>query len=145
MKNKKTSWINKTDIKRDWYVLDAKNQILGRFAVQVAKLLIGKHKTNYVPNMSCGDNVIVINSADIKLTRGKEESKIYYRHSGFMGNLKQFSFKQMMAKNPNRVIELAVKRMLPVNKLTDEMMARLHVYADANHKHEAQKPIEYKL
>ncbi len=145
MKNKKTKWINPEDIKRDWYVLDASDQILGRFAVEVAKLLIGKSKPYYVANMDCGDNVIVINSAKIKLTRGKEKKKVYYRHSGYMGGLKMLTFKQMMNRNPNRVIELAVKRMLPVNKLRDGMMARLHVYTGDEHKHEAQKPTEYKL
>lgn len=145
MKSKKTKWTKASEIKRNWYILDATDQILGRFCVEVAKLLIGKTKTNYVPNVDCGDFVVVINSEKIKLTRGKEQKKMYYKHSGHMGGLRELTFDQMMKKDANEVIELAVKRMLPDTKLRSSMMNRLYIYKDANHKQEAQKPIEYKL
>lgn len=141
----KTDWISQGDVKREWFIVDAKDQILGRLASRVAKLLIGKNKTTYVPNIDNGDCVVVINSTDIKLTRGKEQKKMYYRHSGYIGGLTAIRFDQQMKKNPNFVIEEAVKNMLPNNKLRDPRMARLFVYSGAEHKQEAQKPKEYKF
>lgn len=141
----KTQWTRKEDIKRVWYVADVKDQILGRVATQIASLLIGKSKPEIVPSVDCGDFVVVINSDDIKLTRGKEKKKMYYSHSMFPGGLKETRFDSMMKRNSAKVIELAVKNMLPNNKLRDGRMTRLFVYKGSEHKHEAQKPVEYKL
>ena len=141
----KTQWTKKEDIKRVWYVADVKDQILGRVATQIASLLIGKSKPEIVPSVDCGDFVVVINSDDVKLTRGKEKKKMYYSHSMFPGGLKETRFDSMMKRNSAKVIELAVKNMLPNNKLRDGRMTRLFVYKGSEHKHEAQKPVEYKL
>jgi large subunit ribosomal protein L13 len=141
----KTQWTKKEDITRQWYVVDVKDQILGRVATQIASLLIGKGKPEIVPNVDCGDFVIVINTDDIKLTRGKEKKKTYYRHSGFPGGLKEIRFDEQVAKDSRKIIEMAVSKMLPQNKLHDGRMSRLLVYKGDEHKHEAQKPVEYKL
>jgi large subunit ribosomal protein L13 len=141
----KTDWISQNDVERQWYVIDVKDQILGRVATQIAELLMGKGKTNYVPNIDCGDNIIVVNASNVKLTRGKELKKFYYTHSGFMGHLKVTRFDEMMKKNPEYIIRQAVKRMLPQNKLMDKRMARVFIYDGAEHKNQAQKPITVKL
>ncbi len=144
MKNK-TDWIKKDDIERKWYVVDVKGQILGRAATQIASLLIGKRKVKQVPSLDCGDFVVVLNSDKIKLTRGKERTKTYFRHSGYPGGKKEITFDKQMAKNSNFVIERAVKNMLPKNKLQSSMMQRLYVYRGEEHPHEAQKPEVFKL
>jgi large subunit ribosomal protein L13 len=141
----KTKWTKKEDIERKWYVVDVKDQILGRAATQIASLLIGKNKPEIVPNVDCGDFVIVINSDEIKLTRGKEKKKMYRRHSGYPGALKEIRFDEQLKKDSTKIIDLAVKNMLPKNKLRDGRMSRLFVYKGSEHKHEAQKPQEYKL
>lgn len=141
----KTDWIAKDDIKRDWYVVDVADQVLGRSATKIASLLIGKHKVNQVPNMDNGDYVVVINSAKVQVTRNKAKTKMYYRHSGYPGGLKETNFENQMRKNSNFVIEAAVKNMLPQNKLKSTMMARLFVYKGAEHDNEAQKPVKYNL
>ncbi|HEQ65239.1 MAG TPA: 50S ribosomal protein L13 [bacterium] len=141
----KTSWTKPNQIERKWYVIDAKDQILGRVATQIAKRLIGKDNVKYVPNLDFGDYVIVLNSKDVKLTRGKEKKKMYYSHSGFPGGFKEIRFDKKLAKDPNSIITLAVKRMLPKNKLGEGMINRLYVYESSEHKHEAQKPEEIKL
>lgn len=141
----KTDWTKKEDIKREWHIIDAKDQILGRVSTKIAALLIGKEKVNVVPNIDCGDFVIVLNSDFVKLTRGKELKKTYYRHSGFPGGLKEIVFADQIKKNSTKVIEMAVKNMLPKNKLRDHRMSRLFVYKGGEHKNEAQKPVEYKL
>jgi large subunit ribosomal protein L13 len=141
----KTQWTKKEDIERKWYVVDVKDQILGRAATRIASLLIGKEKPEIVPNVDCGDFVIVINSDDIKLTRGKEKKKFYRRHSGYPGALKEIRFDEQLKKDSTRIIDLAVKNMLPKNKLRDGRMSRLFVYKGGEHKHTAQKPEEYKL
>lgn len=141
----KTTWTKEKDVKRDWYIIDAKDQILGRLATRIAALLIGKSKVNMVPNLDCGDYVVVINSAKIKLTRGKESTKMYYSHSGFPGGFKELTFNQVMEKDATKPIIQAVKRMLPQNKLKDPRMARLFVSVDENHTHEAQKPTPIKF
>jgi large subunit ribosomal protein L13 len=141
----KTDWTKKEDVKREWHIIDAKDQILGRVSTKIATLLIGKEKVNVVPNIDCGDFVIVLNSDSVKLTRGKELKKTYYRHSGFPGGLKEIVFADQIKKNSTKVIEMAVKNMLPKNKLRDQRMSRLFVYKGGEHKNEAQKPIEYKL
>lgn len=129
------------EIERKWYLFDAENKTLGRFATQVAKKLIGKDKPQFTPHLDMGDFVVVINASKIKVTGKKFLDKIYYRHSGYPGGLKKTNFRDMLAKHPERVIELAVKRMLPKNKLQAKRMNRLNVYAGPDHKHQAQKPI----
>lgn len=141
----KTDWLKEGDIKRKWHIVDVGDQILGRTATVIASLLIGKHKVEWVPNMDCGDYVVVINSSKVGLTRGKEEKKMYYRHSGYPGGLKEINFADQMKKNPNYVIEKAVRLMLPKTKLSSGMMNRLFVYEGTEHKHMAQKPTKYNL
>ncbi len=141
----KTQWTKKEDIKREWYVVDVKDLILGRVATQVASLLIGKGKPEIVPNVDCGDYVIVVNSDEIKLTRGKENKKVYYNYSGYPGGLKETVFKDQIRKDSTKVIIDSVKNMLPKNKMRDLRMARLFVYKGLEHKHQAQSPKEYKF
>ncbi|HRI05915.1 MAG TPA: 50S ribosomal protein L13 [Candidatus Dojkabacteria bacterium] len=136
----KTKWTKSEDIKREWYVVDAKDQILGRVASKVASLLIGKGKVNQVPNMDCGDHVIVINSKDIKMTRNKEVKKMYYSHTGFPGGFKEIRFDKLLDKDPKAPIRMAVEKMLPKNKLRPLMLKRLYVFADDKHNHNAQAP-----
>lgn len=141
----KTQWTTKENIERKWYVIDVKDQILGRASTKIASLLIGKEKPEIVPNVDCGDFVIVLNSDSIKLTRGKEKKKMYRRHSGYPGGLKEIRFDEQLKKDSTRIIQLAVKNMLPNNKLRDSRMNRLFVYKGEEHPHTAQKPEEYKL
>ncbi len=141
----KTQWTKKEDITRNWYVVDVKDTILGRSATKIASLLIGKEKPEIVPNLDCGDYVIVINSDEIKLTRGKEKKKMYRHHTGFPGGLKEIRFDQQLKRDSRKIIEMAVNNMLPKNKLRDGRMARLIVYKGEEHKNMAQKPVEYKL
>jgi len=136
----KTSWISESDIERKWYVVDIDDKVLGRAATQIAELLIGKSKVNRVPNMDCGDYVIVINASKVKVTGNKRVDKLYYHHSGYPGGLKVETFDDVMAKNPSKVISLAVKNMLPNNKLRQKMMIRLFIYEGSEHLHNAQKP-----
>jgi large subunit ribosomal protein L13 len=141
----KTPWTKKEEIKREWYVVDVKDQILGRATSKIASLLIGKGKVEAVPNQDCGDYVIVVNADDIKLTREKETKKFYYRHSGYPGGLKTTRFDEQMKIDSTKVIKDAVITMLPQNKLRAPRMARLFVYKGAEHKQGGQKPIEIKF
>ena len=127
-----------SEIVNDWQVVDAEGQVLGRLATQVATYLMGKHKPTYVPHMLTGDFVVVINAEKIKVTGMKAEQKIYKRHSQYPGNLKEISYERMSEKHPTRVIELAVRGMLPKNKLGRQMLNRLKIYAGAEHPHSAQ-------
>jgi len=127
-----------SELVNDWQVLDASGQILGRLATQVATFLMGKHKPSYVPHMLTGDFVVVLNAKEIKVTGLKAEQKIYRRHSQYPGNLKEIPYARMQERQPERIIELAVKGMLPKNKLGRQMLKRLKVYAGAEHPHEAQ-------
>ncbi len=136
----KTYMANKQNVEHKWYVVDAADQTLGRLSTQVAAILRGKHKPTYTPHVDCGDNVVIINADKIKLTGKKWDDKKYYRHSGYNGGLKETSAKDMMAKHPTRMVELAVKGMLPKTKLGNAMYKKLYVYAGTEHKHEAQKP-----
>ena len=129
-----------SNIERKWYVVDAADYTLGRLASQVAAVLRGKNKPTYTPSMDCGDNVIVINAEKVQLTGKKLDQKIYYNHSEYVGGMKETTLREMMDKKPERVIELAVKGMLPKNTLGKDMLKKLYVYADAEHGHEAQKP-----
>ena len=127
-------------IERKWYVVDATGYTLGRLASEVAKVLRGKNKPIYTPSIDTGDYVIVVNADKIKVTGKKLDQKIYYRHSDYVGSLKETTLREMLAKHPERVIEFAVKGMLPKGPLGREMYTKLHVYAGPDHKHEAQKP-----
>ena len=129
-----------SNIERKWYVVDAEDQTLGRLCSEVAKVLRGKNKPTYTPHMDCGDNVIVINADKIKVTGKKMDQKIYYRHSEYVGGMKETTLKEMMAKKPEDVITLAVKGMLPKGPLGRSMYKKFFVYAGPEHKHEAQKP-----
>ena len=141
----KTESNKQENVKREWYVVDAKDQILGRVATKVASLLIGKGKADITPHVDGGDYVIVLNSDLVKLTRGKELKKMYYKHSGYPGGLKEVVFADQLKKDSRKIIELAVKNMLPKNKLRDDRFNRLFIYKGEKHKNEAQKPVEYKL
>jgi len=127
-------------IERKWYVVDAANMTLGRLASEVAKVLRGKNKPIYTPHMDTGDYVIIVNAAQIKVTGKKLDQKIYYHHSDYVGGLKQTTLKEMLAKKPERVVEHAVKGMLPKGPLGRQMYRKLHVYAGPEHEQAAQKP-----
>jgi large subunit ribosomal protein L13 len=127
-----------SDIERQWHVVDASDKILGRLASEVAKLLMGKHKPMYAPHLDTGDYVIVINAARVRVTGRKPKQKMYYRHSGYPGGLKSTSYEKMMQTHPTRVIEHAIKGMLPHNRLGAAMFKKLKVYAGDSHPHQAQ-------
>ena len=127
-------------IERKWYVVDATGYTLGRLSSEIAKVLRGKNKPTYTPHIDTGDYVIVINAEHIKVTGKKLDQKIYYNHSDYVGGMKETTLKEMLAKKPERVIELAVKGMLPKGPLGREMYTKLFVYAGPEHKHAAQKP-----
>ena len=133
------------DVQREWFVVDAKDQTLGRLATQIATLLRGKHKPMFAPHVDVGDFVIVINADKINVTGNKLDQKIYYRHSLYPGGLKQRTLREMLDKFPERVIEKAVKGMLPKNKLGRQMIKKLKVYASDTHPHQAQKPKVFEL
>ena len=136
----KTFMASPATIERKWYVVDATNMTLGRLASEVAKVLRGKNKAIFTPHIDTGDYVIVINAAKIKVTGRKLDQKIYYHHSDYVGGMKETTLREMLAKKPEKVIELAVKGMLPKGPLGRQMFTKLHVYAGPEHKHEAQKP-----
>ena len=127
-------------IDRKWYVVDATDMTLGRLASEVAKVLRGKNKAIFTPHIDTGDYVIVINASKVKVTGKKLDQKIYYHHSDYVGGMKETTLKEMMAKKPEKVIELAVKGMLPKGPLGRQMFTKLHVYAGADHNQAAQKP-----
>ena len=128
------------DIQREWYVVDAKDQTLGRLASEVASILRGKHKPIYTPNVDAGDFVIIVNADKIRLTGNKLDNKKYRYHSGYPGGLKEMSYRSFLQKKPEKVIEIAVKGMLPHNRLGDKMFKKLKVYRGEQHPHAAQKP-----
>ena len=128
------------DIQRDWYVVDAQGQTLGRLATRVATILRGKHKPIFTPHVDCGDYVVIINAEKIHTTGQKMTQKKYYRHSGYPGGLREIALKDQLQKFPNRVLESAVRGMLPKNRLGRKMFHKLKVYAGSNHPHEAQQP-----
>ena len=127
-------------IERQWHVIDAEGQVLGRIATEAARLLQGKHKAVYTPHIDTGDHVVVVNAAKVRLTGRKEEQKVYRYHSGYEGGLREERAKEIRQKNPARIVEEAVRGMLPKTKLGDAMWRKLKVYADATHPHQAQKP-----
>ena len=138
----KTFMASPATIDRKWYVVDAEGKTLGRLASEVAKVLRGKNKPIFTPHIDTGDYVIVVNAEKIKVTGKKLDQKVYYRHSGYVGGIKETTLKEMLNKHPERVIEFAVKGMLPKGPLGREMYTKLFVYAGPDHKHEAQKPEE---
>jgi len=133
------------DIERKWYIVDANDLILGRLATQIATLLRGKHRPQYSPNADCGDHVIVINAEKIRVTGKKESDKVYYRHSGYAGGLHSITLEKQREKFPERIIELAVKGMMPKGPLGRSMLKKLKVYAGEDHPHTAQQPEAMKL
>jgi large subunit ribosomal protein L13 len=136
----KTYMASPDKIERKWYVVDADGCTLGRLSSEIAKILRGKHKPEFTPHIDTGDYVIVINAEKVKVTGKKMEQKIYYNHSGWVGGLKETTLAEMTAKKPEKVIELAVKGMLPKGPLGRSMYKKLHVYAGPEHKQQAQKP-----
>ena len=131
---------NKATVNKEWLVVDAEGEVLGRLASKVAKLIRGKHKPNFTPHVDCGDNVVIINAEKIKLTGNKWNDKTYVRHTGYPGGQRTLSAIELFGKSPNRVVEKAVKGMLPKNKLGSELYRHLHVVVGSEHKYEAQKP-----
>jgi len=136
----KTFMANESNIERKWYVVDVQGKVLGRAASEVAKILRGKHKPEYTPDVDTGDYVIVVNASKVVLTGNKLDKKIYRRHSGWIGGLKETTARKFLAEKPEKAFELAVKRMLPKNSLGRKMFKKLKVYAGPEHKHQAQKP-----
>jgi len=127
-------------VNREWYVIDANDLVLGRLATRAATILRGKHRPQYTPHADCGDHVIVINAAKVKVTGRKEMQKVYYRHSGYAGGLKSITLEKQRERFPERIIEAAVKGMLPKNPLGRSMFKKLKVYAGTDHPHTAQQP-----
>ncbi len=136
----KTVSANKATVNKEWVVVDAENMVLGRLASVVAKMLRGKYKPNFTPHVDCGDNVIVINAEKVALTGKKMSDKVYLRHSGYPGGQRSQTPQDILAKYPERLVEKAVKGMLPKNKLGSDLFRNLHVVIGAEHKYEAQKP-----
>lgn len=128
------------DVERNWYVVDAENETLGRLASRIATYLRGKHKPIYSPAVDCGDYVVVVNAEKIAVTGRRMEQKMYHRHSGYPGGLKSLTLRQQLEQHPERVVELAVRGMLPKNKLGRKMFKKLKVYAGPEHPHQAQQP-----
>ncbi|WP_367178763.1 50S ribosomal protein L13 [uncultured Slackia sp.] len=141
----KTYYAKPNEVEREWFVIDATDQVLGRVAAKAAQILKGKHKPQYTPHVDTGDFVIIVNADKIRVTGTKAQNKVYSRHSGFPGGLKQETFTEAMQKHPERVIEHAVKGMLPKNTLGRKQGMKLKVYVGPNHPHAAQKPRELKI
>lgn len=141
---RQTTMLKAEEVKKEWYVIDAEGQTLGRLATKVAAVLRGKHKPTYTPNVDCGDYVIVINAEKVVYNGDQEEKKIYYHHTMFPGGLKSRSIGLMKREYPVELVEHAIQGMLPHNKLGDRMRTHLFVYEGANHPHAAQKPMELK-
>ena len=142
---KSTYSAKKDEIKRKWYIIDAKGEVLGKVAVKAATILRGKHKPIYTPHVDTGDQVIVINASQVVLTGKKLEQKYYRRHSGYPGGLKSIRYDRLLKEKPKKVIELAVKGMLPKTKLGRAMLKKLRVYKGSEHSHEAQNPVQIEV
>lgn len=128
------------DVRSDWYIVDATDKVLGRLATEVARRLRGKHKPEYTPHVDTGDYIVVVNAEKIRVTGNKEEDKVYHRHTGYPGGIKSVKLTDLRAKNPTRIVEKAVKGMLPKNSLGRAMFSKLRVYAGSDHQHLAQQP-----
>jgi len=136
----KTYSVKAGEIERRWFVVDAEDQVLGRLASEIARILRGKHKPTYTPHLDTGDHVVVINAEKVRLTGRKADQKTYFRHSGYMGGEKHIPYRRMLETHPERVVELAVKGMLPKNSLGRQMRSKLKVYPGTDHPHTAQQP-----
>ena len=143
-----TSWVNNKNIEKKWYIIDATDLVLGRLSSFLATRLMGKHKSNYCPNIDCGDNFVIVNAKKVKMTGNKLEQKKFYKHTGYPGGLKKTSYKDILSSSsPETLIKISVKRMLPRGALGREQFKKLYVYSEDKHPHEAQKPesIDFKL
>jgi large subunit ribosomal protein L13 len=136
----KTFSANPEKVNREWYVIDASDKVLGRLAAKIAHRLRGKHKPEYTPHVDTGDYIVVVNAEKVAVTGNKANAKKYYHHTGFPGGIKETSFRELVVDHPERIIETAVKGMLPRNKLGRAMFSKLKVYAGDQHRHEAQQP-----
>ena len=143
--NNVTYSAKKSEVERKWYIIDAANKPLGRVATEAARLLRGKHKPTFTPNIDTGDNVIIINCKDVKLTGNKLNSKTYRHHSGYIGGMKETVARDMLNKNPEKALMLAVKGMLPHNSLGRQMVKKLRLYAGSEHENQAQKPEKWEF
>jgi large subunit ribosomal protein L13 len=139
----KTYTVKAAEIQNDWHVIDAEGQVLGRLATQIATLLRGKHKPSFTPSLDTGDFVIVVNVEKIHLTGRKPQQKVYYRHSGYPGGLRETPYKMMLQKHPDRILRLAVRGMLPKTRMGRKQLTKLRIYAGPHHPHAAQKPTLY--
>lgn len=137
----KTFSAKSAEVRHDWYLIDATDKTLGRLATEVARRLRGKHKPEYTPHVDTGDYIVVVNASKLRVTGNKAKNKMYYWHTGYIGNMKSTNFEKLLAKNPARVLQLAVKGMLPKNSLGRTMVRKLKIYADGEHQHAAQQPI----
>lgn len=137
---KMTASAKEPEVVKNWWVVDAEGQTLGRLASQIATILRGKHKPSFTPHIDCGDFVVVLNAEKVQLATKRAEQKMYYRHTGYPGGLRETSFRQMNEQHPERVIEIAVRRMLPKNRLGRRIITKLKVYAGSEHPHRAQQP-----
>ena len=142
---RKTFSAKNETVRRDWYVVNAEGRTLGRLATEIAARLKGKHKAEYTPHVDTGDYIVVVNADKIRVTGNKAKNKMYYRHTGFPGGIREMSFNKMIDHKPERVIELAVKGMLPRNPLGRAMLSKLKVYAGTEHPHAAQQPKELNI
>ncbi len=144
MSNNSSSYMEKPNqVEKKWYIIDAAGKPLGRVAAVAATILRGKHRPEYTPGVDCGDYVIVINAKDAVLTGNKLLQKKWYRHTGYIGHLKEVSYKELMEKKPEKAMELAISGMIPHNSLGEKELKKLKIYRDAEHNHAAQKPIEW--
>jgi large subunit ribosomal protein L13 len=141
----KTFSAKPAEVKRDWYVIDAEGKALGRLSSEIARRLRGKHKAVYTPHVDTGDYIIVVNAGKVLVTGNKEQDKIYYKHTGYIGNMKSTSLGKMRQTHPERIIQIAVKGMLPKNPLGRAMFKKLKVYSGATHNHQAQQPIALEI
>jgi large subunit ribosomal protein L13 len=141
----KTFSAKPAEVTRDWYVIDADGKTLGRLSTEIARRLRGKHKPVYTPHVDTGDYIIVINAEKVRVTGNKEQDKIYYKHTGYIGNMKSISLGKLRQRKPERIIETAVQGMLPKNPLGRAMFRKLKVYAGPNHNHQAQQPLALEL
>lgn len=141
----KTFSAKPAEVKRDWYVIDASDQVLGRLSTEIARRLRGKHKPEYTPHMDTGDYIVVVNAAKVRTTGRKEADKFYYHTTGYVGNIKSISLDKLRKTAPERIVQIAVKGMLPKNPLGRAMFRKLKVYAGAEHPHSAQQPLALAL
>lgn len=137
---KQTPWVKKEEVKRNWYLIDAKDKVLGRLASQIALMLQGKHRPDYTPHVDQGDFFVVINADKVKLTGKKLDQKVYWRHSGYMGGMKLETARRLLERKPEALIYLAVKRMLPRNRMRKKLLKKVKIYAGESHPHQAQNP-----